>query len=122
MQTFLNDIVISRCLPICIFADIADTDIYLFFTDMRADIDIFFADMLGQKPVVIFDDFAEMHPNYKHPNKHSNPDPNTKFCIGYQNPQIWGNPLFPNISVVRYAAAAHGAIYIIDFTNIHLEI
>ena len=54
---------------------------------------IFFADMsivylIGQKPVVIFDDFAELHPSSKHPNKHSNHDPNTKLCIGYQNPQI----------------------------------
>ena len=82
-------------LPICIFADIADTDI--FFADMSADIfDIVFPIwvflyLLSQKSMVIFDDFAELYPNSKHPNKHSNSDLNTKFCIGYQNPQIWGN-------------------------------
>ena len=52
--------------------------------DMSSDMSI----VLGKKTVVIFDDFAELHSNSKHPNKHSNPDPNTKFCIWYQNPQI----------------------------------
>ena len=84
---------IFRGLPICIFVDIADTDITnIFLAKMSADISDnilpIFVYLLGQKPVVIFDDFAELHPNSKHPNKHSNPNPNTKFCIGYQNPQI----------------------------------